>query len=291
MAGEFILRVFDVEHGGCAIMQAPNGNVAMIDCGHNSSTGWRPSTFIRDSLKRDRLNYLFVTNADRDHLSDMAGLREQGVHVEVLVRNGSPSAPALRILKEAEGPLSAGVAHFLEMHRAYNNEAIPFNDAMAGVNCKTFCNPFPEFYDTNNLSMVTFIEYAGVKFLFPGDLEKAGWRALLRDPAFVAELKYTDVLVASHHGRESGFCEDIFNYFKPQVVVISDTGIQYKSQETVPDYRDVLLSPNGIPVTCGNQLRRRHVLTTRADGDIIFAVTPEGFRTTTVKDKYAQRAA
>ncbi len=291
MADELILRVFDVEHGACAIMQAPNGNVAMIDCGHNSSTGWRPSEFIRRNLKLEKLNYFFVTNADRDHLSDLAGLREHGVHVEVLVRNGSPSAPALRVLKEAEGPLCAGVAHFIEMHESYNGTAVPFNDAMGGVTCKTFCNQFPSFSDTNNLSMATFIEYAGVKFLFPGDLEKAGWQALLKIPAFAAELKNTDVLMASHHGRASGFCEDIFNYFKPQVVVISDTGIQYKSQETVPDYRDVLLSSNGIPVTCGNQLRRRHVLTTRTDGDIIFVVNAEGFRTTAVKDKYAQRAA
>src|SRR5689334_1176479 len=106
MASEFILRIFDVEHGACTMMQAPNGRTAMIDCGHNSLTGWRPSRYIRQELGLDRINYFFVTNADRDHLSDCAGLLEHGVHVETLVRNGSPSAPALRVLKEAEGPLS-----------------------------------------------------------------------------------------------------------------------------------------------------------------------------------------
>jgi len=290
MANEMILRVFDVEHGACAILLAPNGKLAMIDCGHNSKTGWRPSTYIRNQLGRGVLSYFLVTNADRDHLSDVAGLRENGVHVEALIRNGSPSAPALRVLKEAEGPLTPGVAQFIHMHQTYWGFAVPFNDAMGGVTCATFCNRFPTFWKTNDLSMATFIRFAGVKFLFPGDLEKAGWRGLLQNPAFCAELQYTDIFVASHHGRQTGFCEDIFEYFRPQVVVISDTGIKYETQETVPDYRDVVLSEDGVPVVIGDQLRRRHVLTTRKDGDIIFNVNAGGFRITTTKDKYKRAA-
>lgn len=291
MASELVLRIFDVEHGGCSIMQAPNGRTAMIDCGHNSMTGWRPSRYIRQDLRLDRINYFLVTNADRDHLSDCAGLHEHGVYVETLIRNGSPSAPALRVLKEAEGPLSEGVERFIKMHGDYTGYAVPFNEAMGGVTCATFCNTFPAFSDTNNLSLVTFINYANVKFLFPGDLEKAGWRALLQNPAFVAELRYTDVLIASHHGRESGFCEDIFEHFNPQVVVISDTGLKYESQETVPDYRDVV-NPNGVQVSCGGELKRRHVLTTRSDGDIVFRVTADGhFYIWTAKDKYRKRVA
>ncbi|SRR5712691_4852053 len=279
---ELVLRIFDVEHGACTILHAPSGKIAMIDCGHNDTTGWRPSTFIRDKMGRTKCEYLFVTNADRDHLSDLDGLRASGVHVEVLVRNGSPSAPALRILKEAGGDLTNGVERFLQMHGSYYGYAVPFNDAMGGVTCSTFCNTFPAFTETNNLSMATFIKYAGFKMLFPGDLEKAGWKGLLQDPAFVAELKYTDVLVASHHGRENGYCEEIFEQFTPQVVVISDKPIAHETQKTVPDYRAVV-NPNGVPVT--NQARRRHVLTTRRDGDIILQINSEGrFWITTDKD-------
>lgn len=279
MGNDLVLRVFDVEHGACAIMVAPNGLIAMIDCGHNSTSGWRPSTFVRHNLKSTTIDYFFVTNADQDHLSDLAGLREQGVNVRVLVRNGSPTAPALRILKEVQGDLTDDVETFLQMHGGYHGYAVPFNDAMGGVTCSTFCNAFPEFVDTNNLSMATFIKYAGVKMLFPGDLEKAGWKTLLKNPAFVEELRNTDIFVASHHGRENGFCEDVFKYVRPQVVVISDKPIQHETQEMVPDYRGVVM-PNGVVLT--NQLRRRHVLTTRRDGDIIFKFTGDGnFQITT----------
>jgi hypothetical protein len=46
---QFLIKLFDVEHGACAMLSplgATGGGLAMIDCGHNVSTGWRPSTYI-----------------------------------------------------------------------------------------------------------------------------------------------------------------------------------------------------------------------------------------------------
>lgn len=275
---EFVLRVFDVEHGACAIMASPTDErIAMIDCGHNDSTGWRPSTYIRYTLNRIFLDYLFVTNADQDHLSDLEGLWTHGVTLNVLHRNLSPTANILRVIKELGGELTDDIERFLKIHGEFNAPVVvPFNAGMGGVTCATFNNTYPEFTDTNNLSHVVFIKYAGFKMLFPGDIEWAGWRALLRNPAFVQELSGTNILVASHHGRENGFCEDIFNYFTPQAVVISDRSVVYGTQEMVPDYRAVV-NPNGVAVL--NQTRRRQVLTTRRDGDILIRVSNAGIFT------------
>jgi hypothetical protein len=41
------LQIFDVEHGACALLTAHNGTRFMIDCGHNSTTGWKPGTYLR----------------------------------------------------------------------------------------------------------------------------------------------------------------------------------------------------------------------------------------------------
>jgi hypothetical protein len=89
MAGFMRLRVWDVEHGACAMLQhlnpSPSGDVpgklAMIDSG-NSATWW-PSTYIRGSLGRTTLDYLFITNADQDHMSDLRGLQDAGIFVRV----------------------------------------------------------------------------------------------------------------------------------------------------------------------------------------------------------------
>jgi beta-lactamase superfamily II metal-dependent hydrolase len=141
---------------------------------------------------------------------------------------------------------------------------------MGGIQASLFWNEYPTFTDTNELSLVAFIKYNGFKILFPGDLEKAGWLALLKRPDSRAELYETNILVASHHGRESGYCEDVFNYFTPDVVVISDKPIVHETQRgMVPDYRRVVRK-NGVRVR--TTMKDRHVLTTRRDGWIQFTV-------------------
>jgi beta-lactamase superfamily II metal-dependent hydrolase len=280
MSDDMILRVFDVEHGACAMLLSPTGRrLAMIDCGHNVTTRWRPSTYLRQRLNRTSIDYLFITNADQDHMSDLDGLWNFGIEVAALYRNRSPDADCLRRIKEQQGELTDDIKRFIAIHADYTAPLpLPFDAGMDGVTCSTFGNSYPAFTDTNNLSLAIFIKYAGFKILFPGDLEEAGWKKLLENSSFVQELTNTDILIASHHGRWGGFCDDIFDYFTPQAVVISDKPMTYETQETVPDYRAVV-HPNGVVVS--NQNKRRHVLTTRRDGDIIFKVSTTGFTITT----------
>jgi beta-lactamase superfamily II metal-dependent hydrolase len=175
MPNDLVLRVFDVEHGACTMLLAPNnGRLAMIDSGHNSTTGWRPSSFVRGQLGRSRLDYLFVTNADQDHLSGLNGLWEDGITVATLYRNWSPAEPVLRGIKQAQGELTDDIERYLRIHAEYVHPVtLPFDQGMGGVTCTTFCNTYPEFADTNNLSLVVFIKYGDSKCCFQGT-----WRTL-----------------------------------------------------------------------------------------------------------------
>lgn len=79
MPGEMRVRIWDVEHGACAMVQhviraglgEHGGRLAMIDSGHG--TGFRPSDYITKTMGRNRLDYLFITNADQDHMSACRG--------------------------------------------------------------------------------------------------------------------------------------------------------------------------------------------------------------------------
>src|SRR5688500_16415117 len=53
-----------------------------------------------------------------------------------------------------------------------------------GITIQPFWNSYPSFTNTNDLSLVAFIKYANFKILFPGDLELAGWQALLQRQDF-----------------------------------------------------------------------------------------------------------
>ncbi len=48
------------------------------------------------------------------------------------------------------------------------------------------------------------------KFLFGGDMETAGWEALLKQPGFKEAVKDIDFFIVSHHGHLSGFSEALF---------------------------------------------------------------------------------
>ncbi|MCO6414058.1 MAG: hypothetical protein J5I92_15070 [Thiogranum sp.] len=275
--GEMLLRIWDVEHGACAMLHhlqnGVAGRLAMIDSGCTHS--WWPSTYIARTLGRTRLDYLFITNADQDHMSDLQGLWDAGIEVPVLYRNPSYTGEQMRQIKRQSGPLSADAERYVDCCCTYSGPVgEPFDQFMGGITTSLFWNPYPTFANTNDLSLVVFVKYAACKFLFPGDLEKSGWRALLQRQDFREELKYTDILVASHHGRESGFCPEVFDYCQPSAVIISDKPIEHETQKMVPDYRAVV-TENGVPVrTTG---KRRHVLTTRRDGWIRITVGSNGY--------------
>jgi beta-lactamase superfamily II metal-dependent hydrolase len=48
--------------------------------------------------------------------------------------------------------------------------------------------------------------------MFCGDMEKAGFQNMLNTNAsFRAAVSQVHVLMASHHGRQNGVCEEMFN--------------------------------------------------------------------------------
>lgn len=276
LRGEMLLRIWDVQHGACAMLYHQlNGNagrLAMIDSG--SASDWWPSIHIKYDLRRSRLDYLFITNADQDHMSDLQGLWDLDIEVPVWFHNPSPTAADWQRMKQVGGPLTSDAKRFIANCQGYAQyPAEPFNSHMGGITCTTYFNPYPQFTNTNDLSLAIFIEYAGFKILFPGDLEKPGWRALLQRHDFIAELAGTNILVASHHGRESGYCPEVFNYFTPDAVVISDKPIEHETQRMTPDYRRVVRE-QGVRVR--TTMKDRHVLTTRRDGWIQFTVNGNG---------------
>lgn len=244
----------------------------MIDSGDSGT--WSPSAYIRYVLGRTTLDYLFITNADQDHMSDLRGLERAGVTVDTLIRNTSYTGAAMRAIKLGGGPLTGDAEWYVGACDSYSVPTqAPFNQCMNGITYEVFSNPFPRFTDTNNLSLVVFIRYAGTTFLFPGDLERDGWLALLQRPDFRVRLGDVGVLMASHHGRENGFCQEVFDHCWPHAVVISDKPIVHDTQRTVPDYRAVVRDSGVIVRTTG---KRRHVLTTRRDGWIQFEVDDNG---------------
>ena len=228
----------------------------LIDCGHNRKTGFRPSNYLVHN-KCTGIERFIVTNYDEDHLSDLPRLREN-LPIVTLQRNKSIDADTLKTIKLRSGPLQPGIESMLDMIRTYTSD-VTDPPEFPQIELTTFNNRYPEFDDTNNLSLVIFLYYRNTHIVFPGDLEKAGWKKLLEQSSFRDHLSKVNFFVASHHGRETGYCEEVFQYCKPEIIIISDEQKQYETQETT--YRK-----HASGVMFGET--RRYVLTTRKDGMI-----------------------
>ena len=250
----------------------------MVDCGHNDSTGWTPSKHLKNVLKRNALDYLFITNADHDHYSDLNDL-VAAMPIHRFYRNWGITSEQFLKMKKESGPLSEDAISYNDMHKShvFNQSAVPeFNSGMGGISYRAFAIPYGLFTDTNNLSMATFFNYQGFQILFPGDLQVEGWKELLKNQDFVKELGKTTVLVASHHGRKDGFCEEVFDCCDPLAVVMSDKAIQHGTQEGMAGIYGAMLSGDGVNVV--GAASRRKVLTTRSDGNIRFDVGDATFK-------------
>ena len=54
--------------------------------------------------------------------------------------------------------------------------------------------------NVNNNSLILSIQYGGHKIIIPGDMEKAGWSYIPDE-----HIKDSTLLLASHHGNDSGY--------------------------------------------------------------------------------------
>jgi len=269
------IEIFDVGHGGCAVITGPNGKQLMLDCGYGTAPFWFPS----EEYRGKRLECLAFMNLDEDHLEDLPRLWKNA-DIGAIYSNPTVTDEALASMKRQHG-MNDGVrfAHVLLNHFG-SGRIGALADLGSEVRVWSYCNTYGDpFTDTNNLSLAVFVSYCGFTTLFAGDLETRGWKLLLQNPFFRRDLAKVSVLIASHHGRENGKCDEVLQIVRPDIAVFSDDAKRYSTQETDAWYR---YRVTGIPVIDQTPdlrtglLPRRHVYTTRRDGTLTIDVNRLG---------------
>lgn len=270
-----LLQIADVEHGACALMTIPDGLRArrlMIDCGHNSTTGLTPGLHLA-KLGVGYLDQLVITNLDEDHVSGYPSFAQYGESIGWQLFNPSVRGADIAELKSETGMGVGMNALVTGLDRRTTLTAVQGDNlatALPGVELEWFWNQYPYFDDENNLSLVLLVKYRGLWFLFPGDMEKAGFKNMLETNArFQAILPLVDILIASHHGRASGLYKPMFEQYRcsPKLTIISDDVKQYETQETTTYYGS---KTQGVWFSEASGRKLRKVLTTRSDGEIRF---------------------
>jgi beta-lactamase superfamily II metal-dependent hydrolase len=266
------IEIHDVDHGACVVVTGPRGHRLMLDCGQSLSRPWFPSVTFGAQV----INTLLLLNLDEDHVEDLEDLWKS-TKIMALGSNPTVSASALKLMKTSGMRRGVNAAHNIlsAFGPGFHGQWL---DDLGGVHWHAFWNRYgSDFTDTNNLSLAVFVKYGPFTALFGGDLETAGWKKLLLIPGFRARVLEVNLFVASHHGRESGKCEELFQWCAPDLIVFSDGPKEYETQETAGwYYRRAKGIPDwSQPVSLLGQ-PRRHVMTTRSDGTIRIDVTENG---------------
>ncbi len=227
MAGELFFLFFDVQHGHATYIKFPNGKHWFIDLGQGSiqdtNETFSPLHHMWYSYNVTYLDNLVLTHPHHDHIADLENLHLAFPNVVAAPRHLSES-DVRGGNRESD---MVAVEQYLALVQGTSQRIIPANDPTSsgntgGVWVQMFCPTQCARSNLNNHSIVTVLSYAGTKVLIPGDNEAASWRELLENPAFVEAIRGTNILLAAHHGREAGYCADIFDYFKPCLTIVSD---------------------------------------------------------------------
>lgn len=261
---------WDVQHGHSAYVRSPNGRHIVIDLGtgsYGSKPEFSPLLHLRDNYGIQRLDYVIITHPHVDHIDDI--LNFDSLNPKVLQRpKHLDKKPILDAATEKERPK---LVKYFEITERYNqtipddspdNPRNPAN--YGGLKIHTFTPRGCSQNNINNHSVVVFFEYAGIKALLPGDNEPPSWNELKKMAGFLDITKDLNVLLAPHHGRNSGFDNDTMTHFNPRITVVSDG--QYCDSSATARYTE---KSRGLMVCKKDGTKqRRHCLTTRKDGPV-----------------------
>lgn len=252
----------------------------MVDCGNTPE--FEPIDFLIEknflsydaNLKKYVLSNLTMTNYDQDHFSGLPYLRSK-VKITTVGFMKNLTGQEIRKIKDVVTKAADEVINIIDTYTAdakdYNP---PFTKNCYYLSKEDFPN---EELDTNKLSQLVFVTYNGTRICIPGDLTTSAWDKHLLNQNVRTLLSGTDIFVASHHGREDGFNENVFKYCKPEVIILSDKDIVHNTQLGQTQTYAGQIKGNGI-VFNGNITNLRKVLTTRSDGHLWIRIEDIGAR-------------
>ncbi len=277
--------IFNVELGQCVFFYPRNDHPEfglMVDCGNTSNFepidkilewNWLPEQTTGNPPKKILKN-LTLTNYDQDHFSGLPYLRSK-VLIETTRLPKNISSDELKKIKDEITKPIEEVIKLKKEHSGSVTLVTPYKKYIYYLNQSDFPD---EKIDTNKLSQIVFVTYKGTGICIPGDLTSDAWEKHLKNKNVQEKLKQTQIFIASHHGREDGFNENIFKFCRPEVIILSDKDIIHKTQEGQTQTYAGEVEGNGIILNeKTDQLRK--VLTTRSDGHLWIRIEDNGART------------
>jgi competence protein ComEC len=217
-----------VGHGGCVVMEMPDGRTILYDAGALAGpevTRRRIAPFLWHRGVR-RIDEVILSHADLDHYNALPALLERFTVGQITT---TPT------FSDKNNPMVEFVLAAIEQRGVRRRQVRAGDRLNAGEVTMEVLHPSaagPEGPE-NVRSLVLRIQHAGRTLLLTGDLEGAGLAQLLRQPS-----RPVDVLMAPHHGSPAANTPDLAAWTKPRVVISSQGAPRSASNRVADLYQE-----------------------------------------------------
>ena len=237
------ITIWDVQHGSAAYIKSPNDKHIVIDIGTGSfenGTDFSPLYHLWKYYGVNQIDYAILTHPHKDHIKDIDNL--VSFEPKVLGRPWHLTYDDIITpqTKKSDIPF---YEKYIEFSNKYTESVLgtsddpvgPYN--FGGLNTQILGAENCSTSNLNNQSIISIFSYAKSKIVIAGDNESASFNELLKKVNFRNAIKNADILVASHHGRKSGFHDEFVKLINPRLTVISDSS--KKDTSSVDDYSKI----------------------------------------------------
>ena len=260
MARTASMKIWNVELGLAVHIKAPNGRYIVIDLGSTNNTSPLQSLYRKD------VGYMIITHPHLDHFSDIQNIDYARPQTLSRCKDYSRS----ELLEGVRDCDKDKITQYCNFAESYNGPVPPYMDPTTeapfdGLTIEVFSTSACDKSNKNNFSSIVVLKLGNAKVVVCGDNEKESFEILMKRTDFKEAVKDAWVLVAPHHGRESGYYEEFVDLVKPDITIISD-----KSGTDTSASQKYTNKSKGYKVNnkLTGEKEDRYCLTTRKDGNI-----------------------
>jgi beta-lactamase superfamily II metal-dependent hydrolase len=270
MSRQVEMVFWDVQHGHSTFIRTPNNKAIIIDLGSGDYSGndlaFSPLIHLRNNYNLTQIDYLVITHPHLDHIDDILNLPALSPKVFCRPRELTNEEVMENVLQKDKAKFQKycdlNSSYISEIAGSENDPSNPEN--YGGLKLTVFSSASCPHTNFNNHSIISVIEYAGVKIVIPGDNQENSFELLMQNQSFISAIKDSHVLLAPHHGRQSGYNNDFVNLVNPYISIVSDG----KLVDTSANHRYSQKS-QGWTVYKGNGTsENRKCLSTNSDGEV-----------------------
>lgn len=280
MGQECTVVFWDVQHGHSTYIKTPNNRHIVVDLGTGDYSGknleFSPLRHLKYKYGVQQLDYVIITHPHLDHIDDILNfdlLAPKVFHRPKHISNDE-------VMEGVQEKDRKKFEKYCEINKRYSSPIEPDSinktskpENWGGLKIQSFTPSTCNHNNFNNHSIVVVIEWATTKIVIPGDNEKCSFDELMAIPSFMTAIKDADILLAPHHGRESGYNIDFVNQVNPKLTVVSDG----RFCETSANARYSAKSSGWTVHKKSGKSETRKCLTTNSDGEVLikFGYTAE----------------